>query len=427
MNNQLNSLIIFSLFEGKNKWIGLLIMSLIPYINILLKYIWANILKLWYRNKISVILKRKENKDGVVIDNFSYTSLCWYTISEYCDNQKSIVCEDDYIKRSEKLNNNKHRRLPNYIPNNSYNIKFNNYNIKISFSESKDSKIIIISSNNIKNIKNFITHVNNLYEIHVVDNLNPDKMYVCEWFNSRYRNTSKFIENEMKILKTYSNVYLNPTLINSIKKDIFEFKNNESFYNKNGIPFKRGYLFHGKPGTGKTSTVYAIARENNMNLYKLSKHIGTCIKFKDIVKKIPNNSIILIEEIDTQIYNDRNDSKEKDISEKNKITDKHDGKLPMSELMEVLDGYDSLHGCIIILTTNHKEYLDNALIRPGRIDMHYLFDKLDSDDIKNTVEKFTGFDIDVKKNITMTSSKLINQILLPNKNNKQNIETLVNK
>ena len=100
----------------------------------------------------------------------------------------------------------------------------------------------------------------------------------------------------------------------------------------------------------------------------------------------------------------------------------------LQEIIEhVLDGYDSLHGCIIILTTNHKEYLDNALIRPGRIDMHYLFDKLDSDDIKNTVEKFTGFDIDVKKNITMTSSKLINQILLPNKNNKQNIETLVNK
>jgi len=224
----------------------------------------------------------------------------------------------------------------------------------------------------------------------------------------------------MKIKKTWKNVYLNQEILDSLVKDISEFKRNETFYHEMGIPYKRGYLFHGIPGTGKTSAAYAIARENNMNLYKLdlkllSKRSRT---LKELVDKIPENSVVLIEEIDMQIYNDRK-------STKNEV-DSNNSKISLSEMMEVLDGYDYLHGCIVILTTNHKEVLDEALIRPGRIDMHYEIGPLEQFDIKCVTKKFTGFDIAVPKSSKITASALINQILLPNKSNKVTIQNLIN-
>lgn len=115
---------------------------------------------------------------------------------------------------------------------------------------------------------------------------------------------------------------------------------------------------------------------------------------------------------------------EKSKRKKNTLIEKIN-KVPMSKLMEVLDGYDTFHGCIIILTTNHKEYLDNALIRPGRVDMHYFFGPLNSGEIKTTIKRFTGFDIAVPSDLSMTSSTLINQILLPNRRDRLGIKELI--
>lgn len=94
--------------------------------------------------------------------------------------------------------------------------------------------------------------------------------------------------------------------------------------------------------------------------------------------------------------------------------------------MEVLDGYNNLHGCIVILTTNHKDALDDALIRPGRIDVQYFFGPLTSVDIKSTIKSFTGYDVTVPSVLVMTSSTLINQILLPNRNDRLAIQKIIN-
>jgi ATP-dependent 26S proteasome regulatory subunit len=77
------------------------------------------------------------------------------------------------------------------------------------------------------------------------------------------------------------------------------------------------------------------------------------------------------------------------------------------------------------MTTNHIEVLDPALIRPGRIDLQFHLEEFDSYNIQRTIKKFTGFDIEVPPNLKMSSSTLINRILLPNRNDKNKIVELL--
>lgn len=464
-STQFSSFLILSVFEGKYKWIGLVFMMIIPYIKSYIDRIWAMILIWWYPDTVSITLKQRINKDEVPLSNFAYRAMCWYSIEKYCEKQKSLLCETDTVKKNEKVGNNTSKRIPDYFPNNNYRIVHNKNIVFLSFSDSASGKTVTLRSSSMKILKDFVIYVISTYEEHCYSTIDPCKMYVCKWKPPRYNSEDgDFVSVEMKIKKTYNNVYLPSKLLDGINKDIHQFKTSEDFYEEKGIPYKRGYLFYGPPGTGKTSTVYALARENNMNLYKLDwKNIkGARIEtsLKIMTQKIPSNSVVLIEEVDTQVYNDRVSSKaenktrdktnnktESDKTDSDKTdTDKTDEgnksdnnktdgtislvdnskKLPMSELMDVLDGYDTLHGCIIILTTNHKEYLDDALIRPGRVDIHYLFDLLGPKDVKTTIKRFTGFDINIPPNITMTSSTLINQILLPNRTDRLGILNLIN-
>lgn len=159
-------------------------------------------------------------------------------------------------------------------------------------------------------------------------------------------------------------VILKNNLQYNILKDVETFFKSEKKYNKLGIPYHRGYLLYGSPGTGKTSIVKAVAGELNIPIYiiSISKDLKET-QFNSLISNVPQKSIIVIEDIDCLFDNKREM--------------KRDYEITFKTLLNIIDGIISPYGTILFLTTNKKIKLDKSLIRPGRIDKEYKIDKVD--------------------------------------------------
>lgn len=427
------SFLLFSFFDQKDKWKVFLFMFLLPYLNNLFNKIYSYIFS---SKKASITIyqtmlvsKDQNNSNSKKSEiNDTYRAICWYLSVFYSELQTKLSCEDTlkiYV-------DSKYNHFPIYESTNSFSISYEKNMIEFTFSSStsKDNvKCMTISSQNIQTVRSFVENCNIKYRDDLYNNYKPDKLYI---FTLEMGRTPYFAGNLMKINKTLSNIFLPTQHLNKVKHDLDTFLSNKSFYMEKGIPHKRGWLLYGPNGTGKNSLVYALARDYKMNLYKWGNHTITRDEFRQVLKTIPANSIFFIDEIDMVCYNDRNSSNKESNKESNKDDNKDKGnrqdkidKLPLSLLMEVLDGYDCLEGCLVILTTNHKELLDPSLIRPGRIDLHLELDYLNHIDIQESVEKFNGMKITVPPHVKMSASTLINQILLPHKDDQPKIEQLI--
>ena len=433
MNNNANILLL-TLLGNENKPLILFICFVLPYLYDFSITIYHKI-RNYFNKSFSITFVQKYHEGKIVSNNMIFKAICWYT-ENFSELQKSLVCEEHIVKPNESVGkkNVRGKSVPIYLSLKNFIIPYKNVNIEVRFSDLKTEKTITLKTiSSIKILQEFVKEINDKYEQHFYSDLDADKTYVFEWEHGKCNNDGDFQHKKMSVFKNFKNIYLPESIQSEINYDIDKFLESKEFYKENGIPYKRGYLLYGPPGTGKNSLCYAIANEYKMNLYKLNfKDIlfgaNSKLNIKQIVQKIPSSSVVFIDEIDTNIYNDRmSKEKEGEIKEgsvqevRRKTNTEIEKKLPMSTLMEILDGYDSLHGCIVILTTNHIEHLDPALIRPGRVDLHFHLDKLNFLDIQKTIKRFTGFDIPVVENLKITSSVLLNQILLPHRDNRERI------
>ncbi|RAL40462.1 hypothetical protein DM860_006532 [Cuscuta australis] len=149
-----------------------------------------------------------------------------------------------------------------------------------------------------------------------------------------------------------------------IIEDLDRFISRRDYYRRVGKAWKRGYLLYGPPGTGKSSLVAAIANHLKFDVYDLDLREVQCNSdLRRLLIGSANRSILVIEDIDCNVGLQSRESNNQSPE---------DDKITLSGLLNFMDGLWSSCGDerIIVFTTNHKDRLDPALLRPGRMDVH---------------------------------------------------------
>ncbi|PVG02471.1 P-loop containing nucleoside triphosphate hydrolase protein [Serendipita vermifera] len=224
-------------------------------------------------------------------------------------------------------------------------------------------------------LKQLVLQAKKEYEQECVDRVQiyfADQHGSWRWTDSRHK-------------RPLSSIVLNPGVIEMLLADAKDFLRSERWYANRGIPYRRGYLLHGTPGSGKSSLIHAIAGELALDVYvvSLSASWVNDSSLTTLLGRIPARSILLLEDIDAAFT--RSTSRDSDstgapdanktIGPEKKEEAENNTKaadvntLTLSGLLNALDGMQASESRILFCTTNHLERLDPALSRPGRMDV----------------------------------------------------------
>ncbi|XP_058092005.1 AAA-ATPase At3g50940-like [Magnolia sinica] len=171
---------------------------------------------------------------------------------------------------------------------------------------------------------------------------------------------------------TFSTVAMDSELKQALMDDLERFVKRKEFYKRVGKAWKRGYLLYGPPGTGKSSLISAMANFLSFDVYDLElTDVTRNSDLRRLLIATANKSILVIEDIDCSVeFKDRGGA----VVDEGGTNPNHppQSEVTLSGLLNFIDGLWSSCGDerIIIFTTNHKDKLDPALLRPGRMDMH---------------------------------------------------------
>ncbi|KZL71414.1 mitochondrial chaperone BCS1 [Colletotrichum tofieldiae] len=198
--------------------------------------------------------------------------------------------------------------------------------------------------------------------------------------------------------RPFSTVILNEKTKKELVDDVADYLSpgTRKWYANRGIPWRRGYLLTGPPGTGKSSLSLALAGFFKMRIYivSLSSISANEENLATLFAELPRRCVVLLEDIDTAgLTHTREDIGPTNTTEHKEgsgdmvpgqltpgnPTNQPSGRLSLSGLLNILDGVASQEGRVLIMTTNHVEKLDKALIRPGRVDQIVKFTLADDE------------------------------------------------
>jgi chaperone BCS1 len=174
-------------------------------------------------------------------------------------------------------------------------------------------------------------------------------------------------------------------------RDIERFRRRKQWYLDRGIPYRRGFLFEGPPGCGKTSLVMALAGHFSLPIYVLN--LGSLSSDDDLFKavmSVPENALLLIEDIDAATTAKPRKSKPVEPTKPGEPAEKEEATLTLSGLLNALDGTFSRDGRVLVLTTNHPENIDPALIRPGRADIREHIGAIEAPEVLKLCKIYLG-------------------------------------
>lgn len=203
------------------------------------------------------------------------------------------------------------------------------------------------------------------------------------------RSSGAWTKHAVRPCRPISTVYLEGDQRNMIQKDVRRFLHPDTAarYRSKGIPHRRGYLFYGPPGNGKSSLAMALAGHFGLNVYSLSlrSSLMSDVMLASLFNVLPTRQVlVLFEDIDSaglKREEEFDDDDEQSYYEDDgwgprpgaKARRKTSANVTLSGVLNAIDGISAPEGHVLIMTTNAPENLDKALIRPGRIDVKIEF------------------------------------------------------
>lgn len=413
--NQITPIII-AIFGANNIYITIGIMIL----GFILKDI--NLRSFRLNKNLSTI---KLSADDNPYRNYDYHKVNWFLLKNYLDKFDNFDCgakssgvHKNYTKVDLKITVGLCTNVE---------IIWNNQKIYItkeSHSDDKStSKHLILTSNNKKILKKLVKTAIIEYKKNQIELRKSTVREVYTIHEDGWKS------NKIHINKNMDNVFINKNIKNRIKDTLNSFLKSENLYKKLGIPYKKGYIFHGIPGTGKSSLVYAISSYTKRNIYNINLSTTHGKKLENMITSIPSGSIVAFEDADEGLKDLKRNLKEKSLDNKTNSDNKIDtsneddndlsfsfSPIKLTTILNILDGYNTLHDCIVIMTTNKIEDLDNAIIRPGRIDHKFEINYPDKEVINEMYNYFLNRNVTRKELLELrhkSSSFIINEKLLP--------------
>lgn len=175
--------------------------------------------------------------------------------------------------------------------------------------------------------------------------------------------------------RTLDSVILAPGQLKRLTSDVERWLASEQDCGRRCIPWHRGHLYEGPPGTGKTSVARAIASHFGMDVWYLPladiKKDGDLLR---VASRIGPRSMLLLEDADVFHAATKRDD------DANEVT--------LSGLLNTLDGIATPHGLLTVMTTNTPEVLDPAVIRAGRIDLAEHFGLAGPDQVRRLISRW---------------------------------------
>ncbi|KAI5377691.1 hypothetical protein J4E82_003433 [Alternaria postmessia] len=190
-----------------------------------------------------------------------------------------------------------------------------------------------------------------------------------------------------------------------------------SFFADCGIPYRRGYLFHGPPGTGKSSFSAALAGHLSCDIYHINLSTGSISDgtLHRLFLGLPRKCVVVLEDIDSagigreqgpsddrtealqhaqaaidEIHSSSGAMGPPPPASKRSRTARRSNTVTLSGLLNAIDGNASQEGRLLIMTSNAPDTLDEALTRPGRIDKKVYFGNMDASAGKSIFKRLIG-------------------------------------
>lgn len=179
--------------------------------------------------------------------------------------------------------------------------------------------------------------------------------------------------------RTADSVVLPGDTMERLLADAKVFTSSRAWYEERGIPYRRGYLLHGVPGSGKSSAILALASALGRPVYDVGQIDAHTMEGQILMALActEEGGIVLFEDIDTL-----------PVVQPREVGGERGEGLSLASLLNALDGVGAPEGRIVVMTTNHPERLDPALVRPGRIDARIAFGQATGEQAERLFRRF---------------------------------------